>query len=169
MLVNLLNLVTPIFRTKINFMRKILASIALVLCITLLTQRCIPKQYKCIDGISFESVDRAQALEMIDHYYDDTVIKNDTTIITRISLNRNELNCLLEDKKVVGIKLIVAAFLESHPNPAIRHDPTVLIQTKKQDGETITYKYYQMKSATMKVKPDDSEYCPPPPACPPEG
>ena len=103
----------------------------------------------------FETVERAKAMAMINHYLDSTVDHSLVAIIKFVKIDKTVLDKLMT-KDVQSLKFITAAYLDTHK-------VTVLIQQKIMKGGTPTYIYYDISSGEMKET--RSGTCPLPPDC----
>jgi hypothetical protein len=72
---------------------------------------------------------------------------------------------VLKIHNLVGIKFLVAAYLDTDPIVSRRNQPMILLQLKTEKGGPPVYHYYDLNSVSKEAAPLPP-YCPPPP-CPP--
>jgi predicted small lipoprotein YifL len=111
-----------------------------------------------------DTIPRTTALAMYAHYMDSTVDKSDSAIIRQIFPSVSSLKDVLKTKNLVGIKFMVAAYLDTDPVVARRNQPMVLLQLKTEKGGPPVYQYYDLGEVSKQAAPQPP-YCPPPPGC----
>lgn len=113
-----------------------------------------------------DSIPRAMAFDMINHYLDSVVDHSLDAIIKQTSLFNSDLYEIFKIKHITKIKVLAAAYLDTDANVARRNTVTELIQLKQ--GYHSTYYYYDIKSLEATTKtPGGDRLCPPPPGCSP--
>lgn len=168
MLSNLLYLDTPfIYEPKTSFMRKLF--------FIMLTSTLVFALTNCVGGGPGDSafdpndtISRTTALAMYAHYMDSNVNRDDSAIIRQIYPPVSSLKQVLKTKHLVGIKFMIAAYLNDDTVVARRNQPMVMMQLKTDKGGEVIYKYYDLNSLSNEIAPAPP-YCPPPPACAVEG
>ena len=111
-----------------------------------------------------DTIPKATALAMYAHYSDSNVNKTDSAIIRQIFPSVASLAQILKVKDLVGIKFLVAAYLDTDPIVARRNQPMVLLQLETEKGGTTVYYYYDLQDVSKELAPQPP-YCPPPPGC----
>ena len=111
-----------------------------------------------------DSMSRDAALAMIGHYLDSTVDHGLDAIIKQIYLNSKDVKEMVKSNTVKRVKLLTAAYLPTHPDPAKQNQVTVIVQIKRVTGSDSTYRYYDILSVTKSFAPI-KPLCPPPPDC----
>ena len=111
-----------------------------------------------------DSMSRDTALMMISHYLDSTVDHSLDAVIKQIYLNSKDVKEMVISNTVKRIKLLTAAYLPTHPDPAKQNQVTVIVQIKRVTGSDSTYRYYDIHSVTKSFAPIQP-FCPPPNDC----
>ena len=110
-----------------------------------------------------DTIPRATALAMYDHYMDSNVNKDDSAIIRQIYPSVASMKQVLKTHNLVGIDFLVAAYLDSDPIVARRNEPMILLQLKTKKGsDPAVYVYYDLNTVSATAAPE-KPYCPPPP------
>jgi len=112
-----------------------------------------------------DTLSNTTALAMCSHYLDSNVDHSLEAIIKQIYFDADDIKDMVNSDTVKRVKLLTAAYLNSHPDTALRNKVTIIIQLKKLIASDTTYTYYDIRALpnTMMLKP--TPLCPPPPDC----
>lgn len=100
----------------------------------------------------FDTLPRAKALQMMEHYLDSNVNHDLDHIIKWFRVDSSVL-ALQRSTGITAAKYITAAYLDSEPDSTLRNRPVILMQVKSKDDGG--YVYYLLPPPV----------CPPPPDC----
>ena len=142
--------------TKNLVMKKVLTVLAVII---LIACNDTPNDNKQVTpqqeaALATDTIPRAEALAMINHYNDLNVNHDLNHIVKSISLD-SLLIQKMQHSKVHGVKFITAAYLDTDPDSSLRNKPTILLQLKV---VTNSYSYFYFKLG-------DEFVCPPPTDC----
>ncbi len=111
-----------------------------------------------------DTIPRATALAMINHYLDAEVDHTLPAIVKQIYMDAKDIKKMLKNKHIARIKYLTAAYLASDA-PAKQNKVTIIIQLKEVKKDVTTYYYYDIPSVSKVVSA--KTICPPPNDCTP--
>ena len=140
---------------------------------TMLLSTIVLFAINCSDKVSLseasfninDTLPKATALAMCSHYLDSNVDHSLGAIIKQIYLDADDVKDMVNSATVKRVKLLTAAYLNSHPDTALRNKVTIIIQLKKVIASDTTYLYYDIRSFPKTMALKTEPLCPPPPDC----